>query len=273
MSPASTQVTVEPGKSTSKAIQLINGGDNAYVINTSVAPYSVKSEEYDPSFTQLPGTVNVTSWIHLDKSSLPLEARKTAAITYTLTVPKNAAPGGYYAVIFAETQPIIDAGGSGVIPRNRVGNILYITVAGDIKTRGDASSDKLGKVLIQSSIPLGLKVKNTGGVHFTSTATITVKGITGKQLLNASLERFVLPQTERHISTSWTPVSPIGIYTIQKSVTVAGENKTLPEQKILFIQPWLLAVIFIVMIVGGASIVTASAVRRKKRSKKHAPTE
>lgn len=263
MSPASTQLSVAPGASTTGKLTLINSGDTTYGVTASVSPYHVKGVNYDPQFSRLPGTTDTAAWVHLDTTSTAIDSHKVATISYSVNIPKNTAPGGYYAVIFAETNPVKSTS-SGVMAHNRVGNILYITVTGPVKTSGSVEATPLAHLAIQPSLPIGVTISNTGGVHFLSSTTVTVKGITGKQLFHSSLDRYVLPQTKRLISTTWTPAAPIGLYLVSRTATVAGTPQTLPDQWVVFIQPWLFYTLCILLVII-ILFTTSSLYRRRKR--------
>lgn len=250
ITPSSTQLTIEPGGTKSGSLSVINSGDNnSFDFILSTAPYYVKGVDYTPDFTLLPGKVDASKWIHI---SSPLRqtvaARKIANIDYTVTVPKNTEPGGYYAVVFAETQPPANAG---VVSHNRVGDILYITVSGPVKTSGSVAASPLPLVTLSGSVPVGLTVSNTGGVHFVSTADVSVVNIFGKTVFHAKLERFVLPQTVRKISATWEHTPPIGLYRIERSATAPGKSSQLPDRWMIVVQPWVLVVLVVLIVAVG----------------------
>jgi hypothetical protein len=263
VTPASTDVSVDPGASASKSIDIINAGSNAFKVTLSTSPYHVASDTYDPLFTQLPGTVDPSGWIQLSSTNISVEGNKSFTIPYTINVPANTAPGGYYAVIFAETSD--ESAGSGVVSHNKVGNILYINVNGDVKSGGNLTGDSLPLVHFVGSIPIGAKISNSGGTHFITNVQYSVTDFRGNQVFKAAYDRYVLPQTEREIKTSFTPQSIIGIYTVHRSATIAGILKTLPDQKIYVINPWLLvAIAFVIGVLIGVPIERS---RRRRRSK------
>jgi hypothetical protein len=263
VTPASTDVSVDPGASASKSVDIINGGTNSFKVTLSTSPYHVASDTYDPQFTQLPGTIDPSGWVHLSATNVTVEGNKSLTVPYTIDVPANTAPGGYYAVVFAETTD--EASGSGVVSHNKVGNILYINVNGDVKSGGSVSAEALPLIHFVGAIPIGVKVTNSGGTHFITSVNYSVTDFRGNQVFKASFDRYVLPQTEREIKSSFTPQSIIGIYTVHRSATIAGILKTLPDQKIYVINPWLLiAVAFLIGILIGVPIERS---RRRRRSK------
>ena len=266
ISPASTQVTVKPGSAVTDKFEIINSGDEAYIVNVSVAPYRVQGIDYEPRFTQLPGVTEAASWVSMTDDSAELRARDTISVDYTVSVPETIAPGGYYVVLFAETSPLSSSATGGVIPHNRVGNILYITVEGEVETAGELKQEPTAPFVLSTGLPLGVRITNSGGVHFVSEITFSINGITGKTLHQETLERYVLPQTERRILTSWEPSAPIGFYTIKTSGVVAGETQTLPDQVVFFVTPWLLAALFLLIAVIG--IVLSARVYTRKHQKR-----
>lgn len=246
MTPSSTQITLEPSISATRSFKVINAGTDGFKVDVSVSPYRVEGVNYDPQFTQLPGTKTPTDWITLAADKAVINAGKTVEVNYTVSVPPGTAPGGYYAVVFAETSPLQQSG-NGVVPHNRVGNVLYITVKGAVEKTGELKPADLAHFATHTTVPIGVKVSNTGGVHFISTATFEVTNIFGKKVYSASLERFVLPQTERLISSDWRPSSPIGLYHVNRSAIVADSVQTLPSRWIIVIHPWFLVASFVLL--------------------------
>lgn len=263
LSPASTEVSIDPGNSASKSVDIINGGSDAFNVVLSSSAYHVSGDNYDPQFSQLPGTVDASAWVHLSLTNATVAGYKLLTVPYTIDVPKNTTPGGYYAVVFAETSP--DNSKTGVVSHNRVGNILYITVNGTIKSGGDLTGNTLPAVHFAGPITISTKISNNGGTHFVTKAVYSVTDFNGNVVFNSSTERYVLPQTERAIAVSWTPQALVGIFTVHRSATIAGELKTLPDQKILIINPWFL--ITIAFLIGILIAIPAERARRRRRTR------
>lgn len=265
ISPASTRLSIEPGASTTESFEIINGGADGYTVSLSASPYRVVGELYSPEFTQLPGTVDASKWVALQHQSEFLDGYKVLSTSYTVTVPANTAPGGYYAVIFAQTSQEKNDGVSGVVPHNRVGNILYITVEGDVKNSGSVTGDPLLFLSFSPTVPLSIKVANDGGVHFETKVTFRVTDITGKEIYQSEQERIVLPSTVRNISADWESGLPFGIYTVERQATVAGEVTKLDSQKIVIISPWFL--ICVIVFIGSVITLFVLRVRQRKKEK------
>ena len=265
ISPASTRLSINPGASTTETFEIINGATDGYTVDLSVAPYRVVGETYSPEFTQIPGTVDASQWVTLQQTTGFLDGYKVLSTSYTVSVPANTPPGGYYAVIFAQTSQERVNGASGVIPHNRVGNILYITVNGDVKQSGSVTGNTIPLFQFSPSVPLNVKVANDGGVHFETKATFRITDITGKEVYKNEQERIVLPSTIRDISTSWVSTPPIGIYTVERSATAAGKTVTLDSKKVIVASPWFL--ICVTIFIGSIITLFVLRVRQRKKEK------
>jgi len=265
LSPASTEISVDPGSTIAKNVEVINSGKDSFNVVLTSLPYYVSGDNYDPHFTQLPGTVDASKWVTLSQTSATISGFKVLTVPYTVSVPKNTAPGGYYAVVFAETST--DDEKTGVVSHNRVGNILYITVNGTIKSGSSLTGNQIPSVSFVGSIPIIAKISNSGGTHFIAKATYSVTNFKGDTVFTASTERYVLPQTEREIASSWSPQTLFGIFSVHRAATIDGTLKTLPDEKIVIVNPWLIvAVTFIIGILIGLPF-TRARLRRNKKAK------
>jgi hypothetical protein len=92
LTPASTDVAIDAGSSVSKTVDVINSGTNAFTVKLTSDPYYVSGDNYDPHFTQLPGTVDASSWVHLSLTSSSVAGQKVLTVPTQLTYPKARQP-------------------------------------------------------------------------------------------------------------------------------------------------------------------------------------
>lgn len=263
ITPSSAELSIAPGQTASNSVIVVNQGQDSFKVNASVAPYHVKGINYDPQFTPLPGTVDASKWVHLDTTQLPvLSPGQLVHLGYTVSVPAGTAPGGYYAVVFAETSPVKN--NSGVVAHNRVGEILYMTVKGPVRMSGNVLPGSLSHFSFTGSIPVALLVRNTGGVHFKTTVTVSVKNIFGKEVYKQAATRYVLPQTERNIVLTWNDHVPLGLYHVQRQATIPSGTVHLPGTWVFIVQPWLIVLVIIALVVLLAVWLRKKRERRKQ---------
>lgn len=246
ISPTSQSLSIDPGKTAQGAFTVLNQGSDAFLATISAAPFWVQGESYDPKFTQLPGTTEVSKWVQLPATtSKSMKPGETWDIAYAVNVPANVQPGGYYAVIFAESSP--EAATKNIVAHNRLGHVLYIAVNGTVKKSGEVSGTALKHVLFNGNVNAPIIVKNTGGVHFTSTVTTKITDMFGREVFTHTEERYVLPQTARRFDMSWHASSAFGIYRISQSASIPSGTVTLPRATVIVIEP--LLIVFLVIFI------------------------
>lgn len=232
ITPTSIDKTIEPGQKVSGQIQILNQADSPFDFKTYAAPYSVTGEDYDPSFTPIPGATDVTSWFTLKAAKTRLEPYSTSALDYTITVPSTVKPGGYYAVIFAETESKVE--GTGVTTQKRVGSVVYIRVAGDVIEKGGVASWSV-PWLQKPNLQQSLRIENTGSVHFAATIRTTVKDLFGKTKLSYVQKRNILPEKIRRVNIEWEKTPSLGIFKVDGSVELLGNTTPLTTKYVLVI--------------------------------------
>ena len=269
LSPSSTELSALPGGSDQGTVDVINGGSTSFKFKVYTDAYSVTGLTYDPSFTPLPGHTDPSSWIHFTgPTTATIGSGQSVSVPYTLQIPAGTAPGGYYAVIFAETLP--DAS-TGVTSHSRVGDILYITAQGTVTESGTVKPTHLSPFVIGSSLPLSAQVENNGGLHFVSTVHLSlVNPLTKRAVYTADLQRYVLPQTTRQIGATAQVTAPIGIYKEEVSADILGQTQTLPTRWVVVVHPIVLLAIPIIIIL---IIIYIGLPKTKDKSKKPAKTK
>ncbi|MER5622035.1 peptidase [Streptosporangium sp. NPDC002544] len=105
----------------------------------------------------------LSTWTTLDQHEVILAPQGRSAVTATITVPDDAAPGERYAMIWAETAKAAPPGG-GVAQINRVGIRLYLDVGRGNPPASDFTIDSLTAQRSPAGQQIVLaQVHNTGG--------------------------------------------------------------------------------------------------------------
>jgi hypothetical protein len=152
--------------------------------NTTTSPvhldlYSGAADITHGSFTGAPGAAasDLTAWTTLSEAGINLLPKTTAVDTITIAVPKDAAPGERYGVVWAQVN---GKHGEGVTLVNRVGVRIYLWVGGNNPPASDFAVDTItasrltnGGELVQAL------VHNTGGRAIDLTGTLTLAAVHG----------------------------------------------------------------------------------------------
>jgi hypothetical protein len=116
---------VAPGTTIQRRISV----SNTTQATAAVAVYEGPAAVTDGAFTGQPaGTANeLTSWTSLDADALSLSPGDVQPVMVTIAVPKDAAAGERYGVVWAEVRSAAPTG-DGVTVVNRVGIRIYLSV-------------------------------------------------------------------------------------------------------------------------------------------------
>ena len=159
------------------------------------------------------GPYSIRDFISFPETTFTLSLGERARIPVTISVPENAAPGGYYGSVLVSTVRSAEATES-TAPRSpiiaRVGSLFFITVGGEVVREGKTLSvDTVGDTSLYQAGPIELAVlfENTGSVHTNPYGEISITNMFGEEVGFVELEPwFVLPKSLRSREVSWNRV-------------------------------------------------------------------
>lgn len=249
MSPSSTTLQLNAGETKRGGMKVKNDGDVAYGFSVYARPYGVSNELYEPDFTTQKLNTAVYKWIQFDQTKYQIAPGEEVDVQYTIRVPADAAPGGHYGVLFAETD---ERGleGTGVARKKRVGNLLYVTVNGEYKTSGIFKEFILP--FWQTSAPLvsSVRIENNGNVDFRAKVTTTAKDLFGRTKYKYTGDPIALPETTRLMEMKWENAPNFGIFKVDQSVEFLGQAHQ--NDGYVLIAPRWAPVILILILSAGA---------------------
>jgi len=265
ITPTSVSPVINPGATYKGSFQIINQGATGYNFLAYPTPYRVSGEDYTPEFTVLPSAPNIAGWLNFSAPGGHLNAGQTASINYTISVPENVQPGGYYAAAFAETQyPKV---ANSITLNERVGELFYIQVAGPVVKKGELitwHSSFLQKPPLTSVI----RLQDDGSIHFPAALQLNVKDVLGHTKYGLSTTKELLPQTIRRITIPWPKSPGIGLFKVSGSVSFLNHHQKLPTRWVLVMSSRArLVILAVVIIVVGFWLMRFGYQRR--RSKLH----
>jgi len=150
-----------PGATISRRVEVSNSSGAAVNILTYAAAAAIDAG----SFIGLEGrTANeLSQWTTVTPGARRLAAGSVANVVVTVTVPADAAPGEYFAVVWAEARSE-NPSGEGVVVVNRVGIRMYISVGPGGPPAADFTITSLRPSRSADGSPVvSATVVNTGG--------------------------------------------------------------------------------------------------------------
>jgi hypothetical protein len=259
ISPPVIELSADPGQTVTTKIRVRNVTQGILIAKGKADDFGAGTDESGQPKLLLDETgatrYSLKYWVSgvPDITLAPQELKTT---TVTITVPKNAEPGGHFGVIrFTAVPPNLE--GTGVALSASVGSLILLKVSGNIVDKlslaeFDTNEKGLKKSFFEHG-PVGflVRVKNEGSVHEKAQGSIDVTDTFGKKVASVAVNPKggnVLPDSIRRFEQSLDKKQLFGFYTAKLSMTYAGSQK-LTSKLTFWVIPWKLILLVILGLV------------------------
>lgn len=262
ISPPVRELELLPGSSNSYQVSLLNLSDKSVRATLRASPFTpignrgdiqVSDDELDPS----------RDWIIINPSILTLGPKERKKVDYTIVLPHNASPGGFYfaiaALVTGATQSKPTTPGaieSGSAVNFNVSSLNLIRIAGPVHYDALISSFTTPKKLYEyGPVPFTAVLKNTSNVHIKPLVEVVIRNTLGiKEKTTISLrQQNILPGAERRYETEYGGKWHFGRYVATLNASY-GNSQSMSHTLIFWILPWkimaavLLAIVILLLL-------------------------
>ncbi len=305
MSPTRLELDADPGKSTTLNIKIYNDEKVKRTYYLSAAKFETQGETGDPVFvpSERDGLV---SWFSFP-DSVEVGGQQYKEVAVSVNVPENAAPGGYFAAVFASVIPPTNNDPGAVSIQSDVGTLVLFRVNGDFpKDDSIVEFDTKNKKHWYSKIPIEFffRFRNAGADRAQPLGDITIRNTFGQVTKIIAANKGagnVLPQSIRRFDSAWVnaggddieqhtgPVNypkfknywthvqyewnnfAFGRYTANLKVTVNNDASRVHNEKVAFwVIPWHLISVILGAIIAERLLGRLWRARKKLFKKKQA---
>ena len=265
VSPAKIEITGDPGTTVSAEIILYNEQNEEKKLFTSAENFEPSGDTGAPKF--IGSDTGLATWIKLG-SAVTIAQGEKKTIPFTITIPKDATPGGYFGAVFFGNQPPVSKDGGEVSVGGKIGVLVLLRVSGQVTESAGFSEFKVhnGKRFF-SSLPLefSYKINNDGGDRIVPLGEVKIKNTfaltsatvsankTEGSVLPGSVRKFVFlwgekPTTEvkgflANLKLQWSDFH-FGWYTAHMNIAWgAGTDQRIKDSVHFFIIPWQLLIV------------------------------
>lgn len=272
IAPPLLNISGDPGTTVKTKLSLRDVSAIPLTVSNEVNDFVANGEDGSPKIltdSKQENAYSLKNWIK-PIPRLSLNSRQIVEVPVAVSIPANASPGGYYAVVRFTAQAT-EPEKSGVSLSASLGALVFLKVNGDAKEQlevAEFTTQQDGKKnwLFESAPVVFLeRLKNSGTIHLQPKGKVTVKDSFGKVVatVNMNLEGSnVLPgQVRRFTSNLDSSVIGnrflFGHYTAELSIAYGSKGQTLTSTTSFWVIPYKL-ILFVIF----AFIVLFFAFRR-----------
>ncbi len=258
ISPPLNELILEPGSKSTHGLSLYNNSDSPITVDLRVSPFVPEGEE---------GQVNVADeplpksqdWVTVYPSRITLAPKESKTISYTIELPPNAPPGGFYFAIVASSAPrkYQSQGGqleSGASVVASVSELVFVKINGPVSYNAkikefDTANKK--RFFFYGPIDFIVRIKNLSNIHTVFSNQIEVENIIfpEKYVLKMKDQR-IMPDAVRKFTATMPNKWHLGYYKATLTTSYAGGNNL--QNVIMF---WIVPVKEITLILGGFALL------------------
>ena len=230
--PAKIEYRVDPGTIINDTLTIINESNEKQTFYSAFEKFT----EINGEKKFLPGEpTELTNWFKLP-TKIVLKPGEQQRMPFTVEVPKNAPPGGHFAVIWWGTE---SPQSSQVSVVTRAGILVYLRVSGEINEAGNLTlfaTENNHNFLARLPKSFVVKFKNIGNSYLKPKGDILIKNIFGKEIISFDINEtdiILLPNSEADLKITKkfeTVPFALGFYKGELSLH-SKIPKTLIEQK------------------------------------------
>ena len=288
ITPVRYELSANPGENISKDITIINEEEVGVTYYSSFANFEAQGETGSASFVD--PIDDIGTWMQTEKSVtlLPGEQR---TVSFTISVPENAEPGGHFGVIFWGTSPENSADGKQLAVSAKTGLLVLLSVSGDVKEEGGLLDFiKKDNKFWYNSLPVSFtyRFKNDGGDRIKPKGWIKISNtffIPVKKLDANPVNGNILPNSTRKFTVDWVKyvepkdkIAPTGVvkqffdraiyqwknfafglYGAKLDMTYGLQEQQVERKVFFFVFPWQLLIclilIFLIVFFTGKKLI------------------
>jgi len=250
--PVKFEFSADPGDTIRNEMFVQNEKDMTQIFHSSFQQFT--EEDGNKVFNSEKG--DIASWIE-PLASVTLAPGAQKIIPFIINLPKDASPGGHFAVIWWSSSAPGKTGQQLSIV-TRAGVLVYLRVSGEIHTKaGIVSFETEGNRIFFSKLPIHFNVlfKNEGNAYEKPQGTLIFYNIFGGESIKVKVNEFgsqVLPRSQKILAVEVAGDRfLLGPYRAVIDLTY-GDNIHLKASKWIWLVPlkaiiWIIAIIILLI--------------------------
>jgi hypothetical protein len=238
ISPVKVEEIVEPGQIFEGKLKVTNESNIDKKFFVYLKDFKAGDENGSPVIIA-PGSEEgyyLASWIDITSVGIDFKAGEEKLIPYSVKIPDDAGPGGYFGGVYFGTEPpklSLDGGdqGAGMSVAQQAGCLLLLRVKGEVYEEAFIREFTTDKKYYSApfDVNFSVRVENKGNVHIKPYGAIRITDMFGrekKSVMINSERGNVLPKSIRRFTGDWGGKYGFGKYTVELGLTYGQSEKS-----------------------------------------------
>lgn len=206
VSPVRVEITGNPGQTLKGEMEMLNEQAESKTFFSSFENFEPSGDTGSPRFVG--NTGNLSTWLATNEQ-VDIAPGEKVVVPYTITIPEDAEPGGYFSAIFWGGQDPKTQEAGEVAIGGKLGVLILLRVAGDIHEEAGLSEFLAGDgSRVFTTLPVGFSYRftNKGEDRVVPLGDITIKNTFGREVAKLKAnesEGNVLPNSTRKFLVTW----------------------------------------------------------------------
>lgn len=252
--PPKLELSAEPGEVIQNAIRLQNQTEEEVTLAVGMSDFIVRDisgtvELVDP---ETAGKWALSQWLSISPETLTIPPGKQGSVSLNISVPKDALPGGRYALVYFSHPGVIEEGQTITGVAAEIRSLVLLRVEGPITEEAIVRRFQAPRFLEYGPVELTTEIANLGDYHIRPLGAIGVKNVFGKSVANLTLEeKNIFPGASWEYKNNWDKKWLFGRFKATLTGTYGEQNLPLTATILFWVWPWKLtcAVIGVIILI------------------------
>ena len=227
-----------PGTTLQESLKVGNASNEDMAVQASFTNFIVNDNQGTPVPVDetVSGRWSLASWITVTPQKILLKSKDTHSVTIMINIPKNALPGGHYAMVTyqPDTTGLINGQGSGSSIVPKVGTLVYLNVLGPVTEAANLKTFSVDQPF-KNYGPTAIlaEIENLGDIHIQPKGNLTITNLFNQTVFSQSLEaKNIFPFASRQYNFSFPGKWHLGRYAAH--FNAAAGNSQIPLNGLIY---------------------------------------
>jgi len=258
--PPRLELNIKPGETIRTQVKVRNESSNTQTYSITLTDFVVTDDSGTPIpiLSDINTKYAASKWV-ITPDLIPVDSKKTQYVNLTITAPKNAAPGGHYALLTYSPYSGIKPGDmkkTGSLIGQQTGTILYLTVPGTIKQNAQITRFRTDKFNEMGPVEFEIKVKNLSDIHLSPKGKLVIKDFLGTVVSTQEVTMGnIFPNGLRSDSATWNKKWGYGKYQASLELAYGTAGGLLTATIFFWLFPIRLVTYILILIISLLSAI------------------